>query len=350
MGAKANGMRQDMNDRFEGGGAEGRKEVLRGVDELFAATKEYASSARFRELLEFAGRFRQFAPYNAMLIYLQRPGARFVLSPRDWLKKYNRVIRKDTRPILVLAPHGPRKCLYDVGDTLPQSGVLFDSFPSELSKPFENESTQPVPPGMLRIMVDRLACLGICYGTMQTGSGLAAKIEAGGAGDPDLHIEVSGGRTIRWQPVYSIRVAEGVSDTVKFCSIVHELGHLFCRHLKDGYAGRTPGFRDISHAASEFEAESVAWLVARRLGVESPSDRYLADYLEHNGEIPPETSVEEILRAAYRVEQILEKRSEALEYFCARCPAFKRAQGRVRSRRSGRLSGMETGRGRGRNG
>ncbi len=88
-----------MNDRFDGDGVEGREEELRGVDELFAAAKEYASSARFRELMEFTGRFKKIAPYNAMLIYLQQPGAQFVLSARDWLHKFDRVVLADKRHI-----------------------------------------------------------------------------------------------------------------------------------------------------------------------------------------------------------------------------------------------------------
>ncbi|MBR6022452.1 MAG: hypothetical protein IK066_08555 [Kiritimatiellae bacterium] len=307
-------------------GIEDRKEVLRGVDELFASAKEYASSSRFLELMEFAGRFKQYAPYNAMLIYLQRPGARFVLSPREWQKQYGRVVLKDKRPILILAPNGPLRCLFDVTDTQVKPGLSSDSFPPELAQPFENDGGAPVSAGLLHTLEERLADLGICHGTMRTGENFAGKIEVGGEGDPDVQIAVAKGKAIRWRPAYSIRVSEDASDTAKFCSILHELGHLLCRHLVDAYAGKWK-VRRIAHGAQEFEAESVAWLVARRQGVDSPSYRYLADYIETQGEIPDGTSVEEIMKAVSRIERMLAHRGEALDFFCAH--SLPGLQGRV---------------------
>lgn len=57
---------------------------LKGIDELFQSVRAFASSERFGELLQFTAHFKQYAPYNAMLIYIQRPGARCVLPPRWW--------------------------------------------------------------------------------------------------------------------------------------------------------------------------------------------------------------------------------------------------------------------------
>ena len=60
---------------------------LKGIDELFRSIRAFASSERFGELLQFTAHFKQYAPYNAMLIYIQRPGARYVLPPRWWDRK-----------------------------------------------------------------------------------------------------------------------------------------------------------------------------------------------------------------------------------------------------------------------
>lgn len=333
-----------MKDGFEGEGGELRKERQRGVDELFASAKEYASSARFHELLEFAGRFKQFAPYNAMLIYLQCPGARFVLSPREWLKQYRRVVLKDKRPILVLMPNGPLRCLFDVSDTQLMPGISSDPFPPELAQPFEGNFGQAVPEGMLKTLESRLADLGICHGTMRAGENLAGKIELGGEGDPDVLIPWGGDLPIRWRPAYSIRVSESASDTAKFCTILHELAHMLCRHLVDAYAGKWE-VRRISEGAKEFEAESVAWLVARRQGVDSPSSRYLAEYVGTQGEIPDGTSVEEIMKAVSLIERMLASRAEALDFFCAHCPPFKQelkaraSQNGIRIKKGGRATG-----------
>ena len=323
-----------MRNEYDDEGAEWRKEEPRGVDELFASAKEYASSERFRELMAFTGSFKQFAPYNAMLIYLQRPGARFVLSPRDWMEHYDRVVSKDTRPILILSPNGPLRCLYDVVDTQLMPNGRTDLFPPELIQPFEGDLNRPVPPDMLQRLKDCLPFLGICFGTMRTGECLAGKIEIGGRGDPDVVVPIDREHAIQWPPAYSIRVAEGTSATVQFCAIVHELGHLFCRHVPDVYGGKTRP-RWISEEAEEFEAESVAWLVARRQGVSNPSHRYLAARLDHCGEIPEETSVEEIMKAATRVERMLASPQEALSFFRNRCPAFRKAMDELKQKHRG---------------
>ena len=315
--------RNGINGTFDDGQEDSRKEVLRGVDELFASAREYASSARFRELMDFTGRFKQYAPYNAMLIYLQRPGARFVLSAGHWMRDYHRVVMTDRRPILILSPNGPLRCLFDVADTQVLPGAK-DTFPPELLHPFEGDSGREVPPEWLADLKTCLSCLGICHGTMRTGESFAGKIEIGGSGDPAVKVPLDGERVLPWRPAYSIRVAEGSSATVQFASIVHDLGHLFCRHLPDAYGGKTR-WRRISPDAAEFEAESVSWLVGKRLGVAPPSDRYLSEYLQDGREIPWETSVEEILKATTLVEHMLADRGEALAWFRQRCPAFREA-------------------------
>ena len=49
----------------------------RALDELFSLTRQYKSTRAYHELLEFITRFRFYAPYNAMLIHVQMPGATF---------------------------------------------------------------------------------------------------------------------------------------------------------------------------------------------------------------------------------------------------------------------------------
>jgi hypothetical protein len=45
------------------------KETQKALDQLFTLTKQYQSSAAYRELLSFIGRFRFYSPYNAMLVH-----------------------------------------------------------------------------------------------------------------------------------------------------------------------------------------------------------------------------------------------------------------------------------------
>ena len=92
--------------------------------------------------------------------------------------------------------------------------------------------------------------------------------------------------------------------TEELASLTHELGHLFCHHLyiNDNWWKH----RRISEQSKEFEAESTAWLVCYRLGIDSRSIEYLSGYKD-NDLIPP-VSFESIFRAVNTIENMMSKR------------------------------------------
>jgi len=303
-----------------------KEPIRREIDELFLEVRRYAASGEFRKLLVFVARFKEYAPYNAMLIYLQKPGARFLLTAKDWREKYQRIVKNDVTPVLILIPNGPLRCLYDVGDTLPAPWATGNLFPEELDKPYDGDPGKAVSKTEFATLVEQLKWLGIHYGTMRSGESFSGKLQIGDAGDPQIRLPRGEGEFLEWRPAYSIRVCEGASDTVKFCTIVHELGHLFCRHLESGYERPwREGVRTLPHEAMEFEAETVSWLVTRRMGIDNPSYRYLAQYIGRNGAIPPEASVEAIILAANRVEKIMHDGKAALDFFRKYNPGFNSA-------------------------
>ena len=104
------------------------------LDELFTLAKKYNGSDAYLELMRFVGRFRFYSPFNAMLIYTQMPGARFVCTPRKWLKDYRREIKTSARPIVILQPMGPVLFVFDVSDTSPLADA--HPLPRQLEDPF----------------------------------------------------------------------------------------------------------------------------------------------------------------------------------------------------------------------
>jgi len=90
---------------------------------------------------------------------------------------------------------------------------------------------------------------------------------------------------------------------VRYATLVHELGHLYCGHLGTPNDRWWPNRRGLSLKSREFEAESVAYLVCRRAGIEPPSDEYLSGYLEQDGEVPM-ISLDRVLTAAGLIEQM----------------------------------------------
>ena len=125
---------QDWLDGFspaDGWEAQATKRVL---DELFCHARQYRSSKSYDGLLKFVVRFRFYAPYNAMLVHDQMPGARYVAPAHRWSRKYGRTIEVNARPLVILQPMGPVMFVFDISDTEP--GPNAQPLPSEVVNPF----------------------------------------------------------------------------------------------------------------------------------------------------------------------------------------------------------------------
>jgi hypothetical protein len=85
--------------------------------------------------------------------------------------------------------------------------------------------------------------------------------------------------------------------------LTRELAHLYCGHLGTLNPRWWPDRKGLPDPVEEFEAEAVAYLVCRRLGVDTPSGRYLSLFLERDSEIPP-ISPENVMRSAGLIEQM----------------------------------------------
>src|SRR5208337_3456684 len=99
------------------------------LDKLLADSRLYTQSKDYKDLLDFVVRLRNFAPFNAMLLQMQKPGLRFAASADDWKTRFERRPKEGARPLLILWPFGPVALVYDVQDTegkeLPQDVACF---------------------------------------------------------------------------------------------------------------------------------------------------------------------------------------------------------------------------------
>lgn len=87
------------------------------LDQLLADSRLYTQSKDYKDLLDFVVRLRNFAPFNAMLLHVQKPGLSYAASERDWQERFGRRINDGARPLLILWPFGPVALVYDVQDT-----------------------------------------------------------------------------------------------------------------------------------------------------------------------------------------------------------------------------------------
>lgn len=135
--------------------------------DLLESSRLYHSSKDYFDLLDFVSRLRNFAPFNAMLLQVQKPGLTYAASAWDWKTRFNRTVKEGARPLVILWPFSPVAFVYDVLDT---EG---DPLPEDLAETFH--ATGPMTQETMSRYIKRLNSRGthvklIAYGDAKAGS------------------------------------------------------------------------------------------------------------------------------------------------------------------------------------
>jgi len=72
------------------------------LDQLLEDSRLYTRSKDFKDLLDFIVKLRNFAPFNALLLQVQKPGLSHAASARDWRERFGRFPIDHARPLLIL--------------------------------------------------------------------------------------------------------------------------------------------------------------------------------------------------------------------------------------------------------
>lgn len=287
-----------------------REVAKRSLDELFHLTHQYENTVEFRELVKFVIRFRAYSPFNSMLVHVQMPGAKFVAPPHRWRRDFKRRIKPGARPLVILRPNGPVMFVFDVSDT--ESMETSKPLPPEIENPFQVGGR--LNPRDFEWLIENSKRDGIRVTESDHGSQSAGLIRI----RDDLsesQLFKSGVNKSR-QPVFvEIPVAYDIvlnrkhSRESKFATIVHELAHLYCGHLGRPTAKHRawPDRRGCKRAVQEFEAESVAYLVCQRSGINNPSERYLRHHLGGDEKLPS-ISLDCVLKSSGLIESMTKGR------------------------------------------
>ena len=248
------------------------------LEQLIAATKLYNRSEAIQDLFDFTIRLRAFAPFNAMLLHIQKPGLTHAATAHDWWTRFRRAPREGARPLLVLRAMGPVDFVFDILDTegreLPDGAFVFPTFGNLTDQGFA-ELVSAVAQERIRVV------------ELDAGDGRAGWIQ--------LTACSTSRRGKHW---YELAYNRNHSAPTRFVTIAHELAHLFSGHLGPDPGRRVPDRSTVSRALAELEAETTAYLVARRNGLKPRSESYLADY---QGALP-DLNLYAVMRAANAVE------------------------------------------------
>lgn len=261
------------------------KDSARSVlDQLLSESKLYKTSTDYMALLDFVVRLRNFAPFNAMLLQIQKPGLTYAASASDWRIRFNRTIIADSRPLIVLRQFGPVALVYDLADT----------------------EGEPLPADVASYPT---------RGAMDESrmKGFRAEVEAAGIewADFDAGDANAGKIQVIWRAVkkgerttYRISINKNHSAPARFVTLLHELAHLYLSHLGADPERRVPERTVFDQKRREIEAESVAYLVARRNGVEPKSQTYLSGFVKQETTVD-DLDIYQIMRASGQIEALL---------------------------------------------
>lgn len=262
-----------------GGKGKTARNIESTIDDLLRKSKLYRSSEAFKEMINFMGRFREYAPYNNLLVKVQNPSCGFYATGKDWEKKFHRVLKEDARPMLILAPMHPVMLVYDLDQTegeLPFQIKNFAHFdgqwnPEWMSHLLENAKRH-------RIRVD--------FKTLSSTHGGFATITRG---------------TNDWK--MRIAVHAELNEPSRFGVLCHEMAHILLGHLGTDKDNWWPSRINLTRRTVEIEAEAVAFIVTNRLELTGHSAAYLSRYLT-DGRIPSSVSLDFIAKVSGKIERM----------------------------------------------
>ncbi|MFE7747917.1 hypothetical protein [Streptomyces sp. NPDC057428] len=291
------------------------------IDDLIRGAQRYRSSSDYVQMLEFVGRFKRYAPFNAMVVHVQKPGARYVLSSSEWMSKHRRVLKPGAQPLMIFQPRGPYMLVYDVGDTEALPGAL--PLPKAITAP-ASVSSRADRKELVKVWHHteaNLAPLGVRLTLVNHGAsscGQAYRSRSGG------FVERSGSRPgdqpEMYPMLFEIEVNRNLPLLDRYATLAHELGHLLCGHLGAGSWDTWPDrqLRPLSeeehmtaHARDEVEAESIAYMVLRRLDPDVQMGDYITGHLGLDQQVPESVALNLTFKASGLIIEMGGKRLSA---------------------------------------
>jgi hypothetical protein len=261
------------------------------LDDLFARSRRFRRSNQFAAAVEFVARFREYSPFNNMLVYAQNPLTTHFATASHWRKTFGRTIKEDARGMLILAPRTPVLMVYDIADTdgppLPEQMRVFTRTSGRFNPALLDRTVKNCERD--RIQVRRLP-----MGKLRGGFATSRAREPG------------------WKMRVGLRA--DLDDAGAYAVLCHELAHIYLGHIGADRDGWWPFRLNVTEAVAEIEAESVSHIVCRRAGLRTRSAEYLSSFVEDSEELDA-ISLDLISRVAGRLEEmgrrLLPPRSES---------------------------------------
>lgn len=260
------------------------------IDDLFRRGRRFRRTREFAEAVEFIAKFRDYSPFNTMLVYLQNPLATYFATAAHWQKSFGRTIKEDARGMIILAPRTPVLVVYDVADTEgPRLPAKFEHLAATAGA-FDPR---------------------ILDHTLKNCERHRIRVEFKPMGQ--LRAGMSTARLRDSTHLIRICLRDDLQPAAAYSILCHELAHVFLGHVGASREGGWPYRAALADPIAEIEAEAVSHTVCRRAGVATHSAEYLSTFFSEDRDLSA-VSLDLISRAAGRIEEmgrrLLPKRDE----------------------------------------
>jgi len=219
------------------------------LDTLAEGVAALTTSERWTQYLEVQSRFPRYSSNNVLLILAQRPDASRVAGYRAWQALGHQVLAKESA-LRIFAPIKYRR------DDLPDGQLAQEIRGFKLVPVFDVSQTEgpELPDIVSKLHGEAPEGLFVKLTDFADGIGFRVErpwsLESGANGDTDHAAGL-------------IRVATNNDGAQQVKTLAHEIGHAL---LHDPEVAST---RDLARELKELEAESVAYVICRALGMET---------------------------------------------------------------------------------
>lgn len=248
------------------------QQVREITDKLEQGIKELFESERFKEYLRTMSKFYNYSFNNTLLIAMQKPEATYVAGYTSWQRNFDRQVMKGEKGIKILAP-APYKAQEEREkiDPLTQKPVIGTDGKAvtetvEVLRPaFKVVSvfdvSQTDGKELPDIIVDELK------GTVENYEAFFDALRQESP-VPISFEDIPGGAKGFFSPVESrIAIQEGMSEIQTVKTAIHEIAHAKLHAVKPDEKAAPEDKKD--RHTKEVEAESVAYTVCQRYGIET---------------------------------------------------------------------------------
>lgn len=302
------------------------QQVKEITDKLEQGIKELFESERFKEYLRTMSKFYNYSFNNTLLIAMQKPDATLVAGYTSWKKNFDRHVKKDEKSIKILAP-APYKAQIEMEKIDPHT-----------QKPVLDADGKPVTE-TVEVMRPAFKVVSVFDVSQTDGKELPDIMVDQLTGDVDRYedfwrvlkevspvpvgLEKIEGGAHGYYHVVDKRIAidEGMSEMQTIKTLIHEIAHAKL-HAVNPDEKATPENQKDRHT-KEVEAESVAYTVCQRYGIETSdySFGYIAGWssdkdtkeLKSSLETIRSTSAEMIESIDAKLKALVTSREQAVE-------------------------------------